>query len=160
MRFFDHRQDMDYRVRIANVGKVSSWFGEQSRVGDYVDAVFVEEKIAMQRGSLLIRFNLPKSLIPRTQCLSTLLLVGKLNYIFKKKTGFWYLIWSEVFWTLALLERGSPVSLIPNEGCGGMRANIRNTWMLYYLMLMCLAIKKLLEFQTSTEYSNVQLGPK
>ena len=42
----------------------------------------------MQRGSLLIRFNLPKSLIPRTQCLSTLLLVGKLNYIFKKKTGF------------------------------------------------------------------------
>lgn len=39
----------------------------------------------MQRGSLLIRFNLPKSLIPRTQCLSTLLLVGKLNYIFKKK---------------------------------------------------------------------------
>lgn len=42
----------------------------------------------MQRGSLLIRFNLPKSLIPRTQCLSTLLLVGKLNYIFKKKDRF------------------------------------------------------------------------
>lgn len=42
----------------------------------------------MQRGSLLIRFNLPKSLIPRTQCLSTLLLVEKLNYILKKRPVF------------------------------------------------------------------------